>query len=158
VTREPVAQLWSVLGGDPARLDAFKETGPAHALPSRFAVTDLASAAVGVALLAAREYGEHTEDVVVDRAHAAAVFRSERARRPIGGEVPPGWAALAGDYPTQAGWVRLHTNYPHHRDACLRALGAPPDRDAIAAIVADRTADDVEAAVVGAGGCAAALR
>jgi hypothetical protein len=147
-----------VLGGDLARLDALHETGPEHALPSRFAVTDLASAAVGVALLAAREYSESTDDVVVDRAHAAAVFRSELYLKPIGWELPPVWDALAGDYPTADGWVRLHTNYAHHRDACLRALDAPPDRDAIAAIVAARTADDVEAAVVAAGGCAAALR
>jgi len=68
------------------------------------------------------------------------------------------WDALAGDYPCDDGWVRLHTNYPHHRDACLRALDAPPDRAALAAIVQARSGDDVETAVVDAGGCAARLR
>jgi crotonobetainyl-CoA:carnitine CoA-transferase CaiB-like acyl-CoA transferase len=69
---------------------------------------------------------------------------------------------LSGDYRAADGWVRLHCNFDHHRRAAQRALGqegrAADDRAALAAAVAGRRALDVEEAVVGEGGCAAAMR
>lgn len=65
---------------------------------------------------------------------------------------------MAGDYRTVDGWIRLHTNAPHHRDAALSVLDAPIEREAVAAAVARWRADDLEGAVVAAGGCAAAMR
>jgi len=93
----------------------------------------------------------------VDVRHAALAFRSERYLR-IGGQAPPMWADPSGDYRAADGWVRLHANYPAHRDAVLHALGVPDDRDRVAAAVRGRTALAVEDAVVSAGGVAAALR
>lgn len=56
--------------------------------------------------------------------------------------------------------MKLHTNYLSHKAAATAALGVAPDADRadVAAAVALRTADEVEQAVVDAGGCAAALR
>ena len=46
------------------------------------------------------------------------------------------WDALAGDYPCEDGWIRLHTNAPHHRAAMARVLGEHADRSSLAAVVA----------------------
>lgn len=71
---------------------------------------------------------------------------------------PPVWDPVAGDYRTADGWIRLHTNAPRHRAACLAVLGVPADREAVAAAVVDRSTLELETAVVGAGGAAAELR
>jgi hypothetical protein len=80
------------------------------------------------------------------------------AVRPAGWEPPPVWDPIAGDYRAADGWIRLHTNAPRHRAAALRVLDAPADRDAVAARVAAWAADDLESAVVEAGGAAATMR
>jgi hypothetical protein len=65
---------------------------------------------------------------------------------------------VAGDYRTSDGWIRLHTNAPHHRAAALRVLGVDVDRAAVEAAVARWTSEELEAAVVDAGGASAAMR
>ncbi|MFN5142890.1 MAG: CoA transferase, partial [Burkholderiales bacterium] len=45
---------------------------------------------------------------------------------------PPIWDELAGIYPCADGFVRLHTNFPQHRDGVLRLLSCEPKREAIA--------------------------
>ncbi len=130
----------------------------AAALPGAFRVVDAAVAAVGCALLAAgRWLGART--AALDVGDAAGVFLAER-RLLVDGAAPAFWDPLAGDYPAADGWVRLHTNYPAHRAATLRALGLPPDADSatVGAAVAGRAAVDVEEAVLAAGAAAAALR
>jgi hypothetical protein len=128
-------------------------------LPSAYAVTDLAVAALAhaagaVADLIALDHPRPS--VTVDRPLASAWFRA--SIRPIGWSLPPIWDAVAGDYPAADGWIRLHTNAPHHRAAALGVLGVPAERDAVAAAVHAWEAEALEDAVVGAGGCAAALR
>ncbi|MGE7993587.1 CoA transferase [Pseudomonas sp. NPDC089554] len=129
-------------------------------LPSTFAVTDLAAAsiaAVGLALAELKErHTEHCPLVQVDRRLASFWFAT--SLRPQGWQPPPLWDAMAGDYPTRDGWIRLHTNALHHRQAALQVLGVPPERGAVAAAVAHWDAEALEGAVVAAGGCAAKMR
>jgi len=129
-------------------------------LPSVFAVSDLAQASVGAAGRAlssfvAAEAGMRPT-VHVDRELASAWFGS--SIRPVGWELPPAWDSVAGDYVTIDGWIRLHTNAPRHRAAALTVLGVPEDRSSVAGAVAGWQAEELEAAVVAAGGAAAALR
>lgn len=127
-------------------------------LPSCFPVSDLAVASIGAACAAIAELaaaGGSVADVVVDYRLASLWFGW--SIRPNGWEMPSPWDAIAGDYPARDGWIKLHTNAPHHRVAALSVLGCPPTRDAVAAVVADRDAEALEAAVVAAGGCAARL-
>jgi crotonobetainyl-CoA:carnitine CoA-transferase CaiB-like acyl-CoA transferase len=91
----------------------------------------------------------------VDRALADAWFR--QSLRPVGWELPSPWDPVAGDYRASDGWIRLHTNAPHHRAAALSVLGVEADREVVARAVAGWRVEDLEAAVVGAGGCAAAM-
>lgn len=92
----------------------------------------------------------------VDAPLVGAWFRA--ALQPTGWEPPSPWDPIAGDYPAADGWIRLHTNAPKHREAALRVLGVAAERDAVAAAVTTWSADDLEAAVVDAGGAAATMR
>jgi hypothetical protein len=149
-------RLWADVGGDPLLLRRVSISGPETVLPSVYDVTGWAAATIAVARLAAAELRADDGPIVVDRQHAAATFLAEALFEPDGWERPPVWDPIAGDYAAADGWVRLHTNYAAHRAAALSALGVGPDD--VADAVRARPALDVEAAVVGAGGCAAALQ
>ncbi len=130
------------------------------ALPSAFAVTDLACASIAAAGQAVSEWlQQHTgrlPTLEVDRRLASFWFAT--SIRPVGWSVPPLWDPVAGDYATKDGWIRLHTNAPHHRAAAESVLGACADRAAMASKVAQWVKSDLEQAVVDAGGCAAEMR
>jgi hypothetical protein len=130
------------------------------ALPSAFAVTDLACASIAAAAQAVGELLDqrtgHLPAIEVDRRLASFWFAT--SLRPIGWEVPPLWDPVAGDYATKDGWIRLHTNAPHHRAAAESVLGACADRATMATKVAQWASADLEQAVVEAKGCAAQMR
>jgi crotonobetainyl-CoA:carnitine CoA-transferase CaiB-like acyl-CoA transferase len=123
-------------------------------------VSGLATASVATAALLAAEVcnaaGQDSGEVTVDRGLVDAWFGF--ALKPVGWSLPSPWDPIAGDYPTRDGWIRLHTNAPHHRASALRVLGVEADREQVAAAVAGWSSEDLEAAVVAAAGCAAALR
>jgi hypothetical protein len=146
---------WRDVAGD--GLPPLELTGAA-ALPGAFRVADAAVAAVGCALLAAARW-LGARSASLDVAAATGVFLAER-RLLVDGVAPTFWDPLAGDHLAADGWVRLHTNYPAHRAAVLRALTLPPDADraAVGAAVAERSAADLEETVIALGGAAAALR
>ncbi len=135
----------------------FTEAG---ALPSTFAVTDLASDSIGaagqaVAQLILQQTGR-LPMVSVDRRLASFWFSS--SIRPVGWQMPPLWDPVAGDYASADGWIRLHTNAPHHRAAAERVLGKVADRAEMAGSVAAWQAAELEQAIVDEGGCAAQMR
>lgn len=150
---------WSALDLPPSAVDALAMVGEGE-LPSCFAVTGLAAASVGAAALAVRQLmvaqGGAPAPVVVDRRLASMWF--SWSLHPAGWERPPLWDAVAGDYPTADGWIRLHTNAPHHRAAALAALGCAGEREAVARTVSGWAGLALEEAVVAQGGCAAMMR
>ena len=152
-------QIWHALGGQPAHLAHLTFTG-SGALPSVFAVTDLAAASVGAASLAVAELIAASSGVFpqvqADRRLASFWFGS--SIRPQGWSVPPIWDVVAGDYRTKDGWIRLHTNAVHHREAALAVLGTAADKAAVTAAVARWEAGALESAIVEQRGCAAAMR
>ncbi|MEJ5061391.1 MULTISPECIES: CoA transferase [unclassified Pseudomonas] len=135
----------------------FTSTG---ALPSAFAVTDLACASIAAAGQAVSELLHQQTGrlpaIEVDRRLASFWFSS--SIRPLGWSVPPLWDPITGDYAAKDGWIRLHTNAPHHRAAAETVLGACTDRTEMATKVAQWAKSDLEQAVVDAGGCAAEMR
>ncbi|MHC6227142.1 CoA transferase [Pseudomonas sp. X10] len=153
-------QLLSVIAKELALDPAAVRWHGSGALPSTYAVTELASASIAVAGLAlAKLLQEQTgaEPLVqVDRRLASFWFAS--SLRPLGWQAPPLWDAIAGDYATSDGWIRLHTNAPHHRAAVERVLGAANERAEVLRRVAQWPANELERAVVEAGGCAAQMR
>ena len=130
-------------------------------LPSTYAVSELAAASIGAAGLAlARLLEQQTDNycplVRVDRRLASFWFAT--SLRPRGWQPPGLWDAIAGDYACGDGWIRLHTNAPHHRAAVERVLGSCANRNEVASKVASWSADQLESALVAAGGCAARMR
>ena len=125
-------------------------------LPSAFPVSDLAAGSIAAATLAVGQFGGAEGPVHVDRRLASLWFGT--SLQPIGWQTAPVWDPIAGDYEAADGWIRLHTNAPHHRHAALRVLGTEADRDRVALAVRTWSATGLETAVVEQGGCAAAMR
>ncbi|MFF3418007.1 CoA transferase [Streptomyces sp. NPDC002698] len=165
MTHAPMAAVWEELGGDPALLPGVSTVVRAGALEAALPVRELARACVGACALAAAELGARRAGlarvprVSVDDGAVATAFVSERHLR-IDGRVPVNFAPLSRFWRTADGWVRTHANYPHHRARLLDALGAPDDASAedVAALLAERSAREIEESVYDAGGLAVALR
>jgi len=150
---------WGAIGGDDPAVAALRFVGDGG-LPSTFAVSDLAAAAIGVAALSIGELAQTARGtmtpVTVDRRLASFWF--SKSIRPTGWRMPGVWDAFAGDYRTSDGWIRLHTNAPHHRAAAERVVGRAAEKAETARAVARWRAGDLESAIVHEGGCAAEMR
>jgi crotonobetainyl-CoA:carnitine CoA-transferase CaiB-like acyl-CoA transferase len=159
--REILSDIWTSAGGDPAALDAVTLTGEEPQLPSSFRVAAAAQASVAATGLAAAEIWKlrsgQSQDVAVDMRHAVVECRSERYLRVDGKPPPPAWDAIAGVYKTRdQRFVRLHTNFRHHRDAVCKVLDCKPERDAVQAALMQWDGEAFETAAY-AGGCVVAL-
>jgi crotonobetainyl-CoA:carnitine CoA-transferase CaiB-like acyl-CoA transferase len=161
--REMLAELWTDLGGDRTALDRVVLTGQEPALPSSFRTGAAAQVSIAAAGLAAAEIWRarsgQAQDVSVDMCHAVVECRSERYLRCAGNPPPPAWDAIAGVYRTGDGrFVRLHTNFPHHRDAVCQVLSCTAEREAVQAALLQWKGEDFETAAYAAGGVVALMR
>ena len=164
---DAVHSLWQDAGLAEAGLAGLRLAGKEPALPSSFAVGTVAQASLAVAAMAAVEIGRvrgHPEQgVAIDMREAAleccGAFSIDDRR-------PAVWDPIAGLYPCAGGgpfdWVRLHTNFAHHRDGVLRLLGLAPGpattRAEVEAALRGWSAEGFEAAAAEAGLVVAALR
>lgn len=157
-------EIWSSLD-QPIEMLTHVSTVGTGELSSVYAVTDLAVASIGAAtlsmahLIALRQ--DFVPDVQIDRVLASRWF--SRSIAPIGWQLAPTWDAIAGDYETRDGWIKLHTNAPHHRAAALRALGLSEtdsflSRQSVAKVIIKLNASELEHAIIEQGGCAAEMR
>ncbi|KPF66967.1 carnitine dehydratase [beta proteobacterium AAP99] len=138
-------------------------TGAEPVLPSWFACGVAAQASIAAAALAADALGQarsaEPAQVAVDMRAAAVEFRSERYLRVDGATPPDLWDKIAGAYQCGDGrWVRIHTNFPHHRDGVLALLGCEYEKAAVAAALRRWTAEEFETAAAERGLVAAAMR
>src|SRR5256885_7917998 len=154
--KEALAALWRVAGQPDAPLEAVTLSGSEPALPSSFAIGTAAQASIAAAALAASELWRlrsgRQQPVSVDMRNAAIEFRSERYMR-VNGEPPEElWDKIAGLYRCGDGrWVRLHTNFPHHRDGVLKLLGCDYSREAVRHALEGWQAEKFETAAAEAG-------
>src|SRR5213080_729930 len=160
---EILADLWTLAGGELSALDAVTLTGEEPQLPSSFRVAAAAQVSIAAAAMAAAEIWKlrsgQSQDVAVDMRHAVVECRSERYLRVDGKPPPPAWDAIAGIYKTRDnGFVRLHTNFPHHRDAVCKVLNCKPERDAVQAALMQRDGEAFETAAYAGGGVVAFMR
>ncbi len=158
---EAVAGLWALAGGDASALGRLELAGAEPALASSFRLGSAAQAAIAASGLAAAELrhaaGLPRQGVAVAMRHAAIEFQSERHLR-VEGAVPPPGDTLMGLYRTRDSYVRIHTNFAHHRERVLALLGCAPTRAAVAAALAERDAVAFETEAHAAGAVVAALR
>jgi crotonobetainyl-CoA:carnitine CoA-transferase CaiB-like acyl-CoA transferase len=161
--REILADLWTLAGGEPSALGAVTLTGEEPQLPSSFRVAAAAQASIAAAGLAAAHVWKlrsgHSQDVAVDMCHAVVECRSERYLRVDDKPPPPAWDAIAGVYKTRDHrFVRLHTNFRHHRDAVCAVLNCKPERDDVQAALLQWDGEAFETAAYGSGGVVAMMR
>src|SRR6187551_1646763 len=159
---EILSDIWTSIDGEASALDALTMTGDEPQLPSSFRVAAAAQVGVAATGLAAAEIWKmrsgEVQDVAVDMRHAVVECRSERYLRVDGNPPPPAWDAIAGVYKTRDGFVRLHTNFPHHRDAVCKVLDCEPERDAVQAALMQWDGEAFETAAYAAGCVVAFMR
>jgi len=161
--REILVDVWNSAGGDAAALDAVTLTGEEPQLPSSFRVAAAAQVSIAASGLAAAEIWKlrsgEAQNVAVDMRHATVECRSERYLRVDDKPPPPAWDAIAGIYRTGDGrFVRLHTNFPHHRAAVCKVLDCKAERDDVQAALMKWEAEAFETAAYAAGGVVAMMR
>ncbi len=153
--------MWNALGGNVDFINEIEFLGDAE-LPAVFSVSDFAAATFAVVGAAISELVQlqfnRKPSITVDKRLASLWYGW--SIKPIGWNMPSAWDAIAGDYLTKDGWIRLHTNAPHHRMAALSTLRLldQPSKEKVVHAVAQWNADELEAAVISAGGCAATMR
>lgn len=159
-----LATLWRGLGGADGDLARVTITGN-RALPSPFAVTDLAAASIGAAGLAVSELiattGAPAPPLTVDRTMASGWFRlpvgpSERVAGPPKTVHATPWMTEFATADER--WLRLQATFPTLRRRVAEALGVAPTPEAFAEVIRGGTADAVEAQLIAAGAAVAANR
>jgi crotonobetainyl-CoA:carnitine CoA-transferase CaiB-like acyl-CoA transferase len=161
--RKILSDLWTSAGGEAAALETVRLTGEEPQLPSSFRVAAAAQTSVAASGLAAAQIwklrSRESQDVAVDMCHAVVECRSERYLRVAGKPPPPAWDAIAGIYRTRdRRFVRLHTNFPHHRDAVCKVLNCKPERDEVQAALMQWDGEAFETAAYAGGGVVALMR
>lgn len=161
---EPISAIWNAAGLPVAALEDIGLTGHDPVLPSSFAVGTAAQTSLAAAALAAVQIGTLRnglqQQVHVDMRHAALDCA---CRFEIDGHTPELWDKIAGLYRcADDRWLRLHTNFAHHRDGVLRLLGLPlgsdTPREAVAAALLHCNVFEFEGAATAAGLVVAAVR
>jgi crotonobetainyl-CoA:carnitine CoA-transferase CaiB-like acyl-CoA transferase len=161
--REILANVWTSAGGDLGALDSVTLTGDEPQLPSSFRVAAAAQAVIAATGLAAAEIWKlrsgQSQQIAVDMRHAVVECRSERYLRVDGKPPPPAWDVIAGVYKTRdRRFVRLHTNFPHHRAAVCQVLNCNPEREDVQAALMRWDGEAFETAAYAAGGVVAMMR
>jgi len=160
---EILSKIWASADGKVSALETIRMTGEEPQLPSSFRVAAAAQVSVAAAGLAAAQIWKlrsgHSQDVAVDMRHALVECRSERYLRVDDKPPPPAWDKIAGIYKTRdQRFVRLHTNFRHHRDAVCRVLNCKPERDDVQAALLQWDGEAFETETYAHGGVVAMMR
>ncbi len=158
VSNRLLAELLPVLKLSPDYVQTHLQLAPGNFLPSHLQVNELACGAVAAAALSAADLRD-AQLAQVDPAQVSVAFRNDQLQT-IDGERAAVFKSHSGFFQTRDGWVRLHGNYPHHRQRLLETLGLPDDssREELAQVLKSWDAKDVETAVTAAGGIAVKVR
>ena len=156
--REILAEVWTSAGGDAAALDGSGcRPGAATAvLVSRRRRGAGSVAAAGLAaanLEAAQRAGADVPSICAmpwSSAAASATCASTANRRRRPGTPSPASTRCATRF------VRLHTNFRHHRDNVCKVLNCKPERDEVQAALKQWDGEDFETEAY-AGGCVVSI-
>ena len=103
-------QLWQGLrGAEPLPALSFLQP---DSFSSAFAVSELAATSIGLASQAVSDLLGQSAPVSVNVRLASRWF--QHSLTPLNRPPAALWDPFAGDYATVDGWIRLHTNAPHH--------------------------------------------
>ncbi len=156
-TSQLLRDAWASLGGDGELVELVSVTGDGEGLlPSTLPALPAMLAAVGASTLAASVLdaargAKAPAPVVIDARHVALAARSERyARSGASGEASL-FAPLSRFWHTADGWLRLHANYPWHRQRALAVLGCQALPEAVEEAVLSWRGVELEDALAAAG-------
>jgi crotonobetainyl-CoA:carnitine CoA-transferase CaiB-like acyl-CoA transferase len=132
-------------------------------LPTPFHITETAVASLAAVGLAVSDLWElrtgRRQEIGIDTRQATASLRSGRYLKMEGTDVDFGRNVVMGTYPAKNGrWSYLHCNFPNHREAALKVLGVPEDREAVTKAVAQWDALELEEAIIAAKGAGGMVR
>lgn len=127
-------------------------------LPVRYRIAAAASAALAALGIAVTGLSGKRQRIRVNARAASISLRSARYLKIEGKPLPSPWDPLSGFYPVRDGWVSIHCNFPNHRDAAMRVLGMPADRERAEAASLSWEGLALEDAIHAAGGCAGYVR
>ncbi|KAK7021798.1 hypothetical protein VNI00_017242 [Paramarasmius palmivorus] len=164
----PASDIWTSTGLPAHHLERLKlDKDPDLQINSSFKLASAAQTTIGLAGLSAALFHQSRtgveQQVSVHARHAVIEFHSE-AYYILNGKRPGSiWDTVAGVYRTKDnGFVRLHTNFPHHRKGLLDILGIENtpqvSRDDVQNALLEWNALDFEQASGEKGMCAFALR
>ena len=97
-------------------------------------------------------------DIPSDRARVDArlcAFWGLTSCKPIGWTPPEPWDPFSAIFKAANGWIRLHTNAPHHKAAAMKVLGAASTKDEVAEAISKLDVAALEQRIIDAGGAAA---
>ncbi len=153
-----------------------RSAGLADPDPSRFVITgtdpllrtpyklgtagaaSIASLGVAVADLWALRTGRQMS-ASVDMRSAMAAMRAGRHLLVNGAPLPEVVDPISGYYRVKNDrWIFLHCNFPHHRAAAVRVLGAANNRESVTEKLRAWEGEKLETALMDAGGCGAYVR
>lgn len=155
--------LWSDHQLNTDALERISMTGSEPVFPSSFAVGTAAQVSSASAALMAAEIGHQRglpqQTITLSMLHSAIECTGCFT---LNGKSTPKFAALSGLYLCNDGWIRIHANFEHHRDAALQVLqlpeGAQTPRKHLELKTAHWNATDLETAILEKGGACAAVR
>jgi crotonobetainyl-CoA:carnitine CoA-transferase CaiB-like acyl-CoA transferase len=164
MTNEALRTILPIAGWPEARLREVEIAGSYDPiLPTSFRITESGTAALAAVGLAVSDLWEmrtgRRQKVAVDTRQATASLRSGHYLVMEGQPVDFGRHTIMGVYPAKNGrWNYLHCNFPNHREAALKVLGVPEDRDAVRKAVAQWDALELEEAIIAAKGAGGMVR
>ncbi|KAJ7857775.1 CoA-transferase family III domain-containing protein [Mycena leptocephala] len=143
-------------------------SNPNSAINSSFKLGNVAQTTIGLSGLSAAQFhlfrAGVDQEVTVNARHAVLEFHTE-AWHTIDGCLPGGiWDSIAGLYRTkdENHFVRIHTNFPHHRKGILSILNVPDSaetsRESVQSALQTWDAVEFESEAAANGMCATALR
>lgn len=127
---QAVESIWKDAGLSTDALSRIMLTGSDPVFPSSFAVGTAAQTSMALAAGIAAEIGTHRglpeQTISIDMLQAAIECTGYFT---LDGKDTPKFAELSGLYQCNDGWLRIHANFEHHRDAALKVLGLPVGSD-----------------------------
>lgn len=153
-----------IAGWPESRINEVEITGGSDPiLPTPFRISETSAATLAAVGLAASDLWElrtgRKQQIGVDARQATASLRSGHYLKLDGVAVSPARHGVMGIYPAKNGrWSYVHCNFPNHREAALKVLGVPEDREAVAKAVAQWDALELEEAIIAAKGAGGMVR
>ena len=153
-----------IAGWSEDRTRDVEVTGPSDPiLPTPFRITETAVASLAAVGLAASDLWElrtgRRQKVSIDSRQATASLRSGKYLVMEDQPVDSGRHPVMGVYPAKNGrWSYIHGNFPNHRAAALKVLGAPEDPAEVKKAVSQWDAQELEEAIIAAKGAGGMVR